>query len=238
MSKRLEGKLALITGASAGIGAAVAEEYAKAGADLVLVGRNTQGLEAIDDIVQSHGVKATLVPMDLRNFQSIDEMVFAIAARFQKLDIVVGNAAVLGPLGPMTDSSPEAWHEVMDINLNANWRLLKMCDPLLKKAPAGRAIFVTSGVARQVIPYMSAYAVSKAALEFMVKTYAKEVENTYPNLRVNLLDPGVVRTKMRAQAAPGEDPMTLPTPSQIAGAFVDLASDECRHHGEVVFAQG
>lgn len=238
MSKILEGKLALITGATRGIGAAVAESYAKAGCDLVLTGRNTSDLEAIDDIVKHYGVNSTLVPLDLKNFQSIDEMVFAIAQRFQKLDILVGNAGILGQLGPMTDPSPAAWQEVMDVNLMANWRLLKLCDPLLKKSPAGRAIFVTSGLGHRVVPYWGAYSVSKAALEMMVKMYAKEVETTYPNLRVNLVNPGAVRTKMRAQAIPGEDPMTLPAPSQVTGVFVDLASNTCRHHGDVVNAQG
>jgi NAD(P)-dependent dehydrogenase (short-subunit alcohol dehydrogenase family) len=238
MSKRLEGKLALITGATHGIGAAVAEEFAKQGADLILVGRDTQALEKIDDIVQSHGVHATLVPLDLKNFQSIDEMVYAVAQRYQKLDILVGNAGILGHLGPITDGTPADWHDVMDVNLNANWRLLKACDPMLKQAPAGRAIFVTSGVASRVMAYWNAYAVSKVALEAMVRTYAKEVETTYPNLRVNLLNPGAVRTGLRAKAMPGEDPSTLPAPVDIVKAFVDLASDECRHHGDVIQAQG
>lgn len=237
MSKILAGKLALITGATRGIGAAVAEDYAKAGCDLVLVGRNTADLERIDDIVKAYGVNATLVPLDLKNFQSIDEMIFAIAQRFQKLDILVANAGVLGQLGPLCDSSPADWQEVIDVNLMANWRLLKLCDPLLKKSPGGRAIFVTSGITRRVHPYWGAYAVSKSALDVMVKMYAAEVANTYPNLRVNLVSPGPVRTRMRANAVPGEDPMTLPAPSQVTGVFVELASDSCQHHGEIIYAQ-
>lgn len=235
---RLDGKVALITGATHGIGAAVAEAFAKEGATLILVGRDTEALEKIDDIVQSYGASATLVPLDLKNFQAIDEMVYAIAGRYKKLDILVGNAGILGHVGPITDTKPSDWHDVMDVNLNANWYLLKACDPLLKKSPAGRAIFVSSGVASHVSPFWSAYAVSKTALEAMVKIYAKEIETTYPNLKVNLVNPGALRTALRAQARPGEDPLTLPEPASVVKTFVDLASDECKHHGEVINAQG
>ncbi len=238
MSKKLAGKLALITGATRGLGAAIAEEYAKQGAELILVGRSAAALEKIDDVVQSHGANAMLVPLDLTKTHAIDEMVQAIAHRYKKLDIIVGNAGVLGHVGPMTDGTPADWQEVMDVNLNANWRLLKACDSLLKKSPYGRAIFVTSGVTTKIMPFWSAYAVSKTALETMVKTYAMEVEQTYPHLRVNLVNPGALRTKMRAQAMPGEDPLSLPEASSVVNTFVDLASDHCRHHGEVIHAQG
>jgi NAD(P)-dependent dehydrogenase (short-subunit alcohol dehydrogenase family) len=235
---KLAGKLALITGATHGIGAAIAEEYAKEGADLILIGLDALALEKIDDVVKAYGVNATLVPLDLKNYIAIDEMINSIAGRFKKLDILVGNAGVLGHIGPMADGSSADWHETIDVNLNANWHLLKACDPLLKQSPAGRAIFVTSGVTTHIAAYWSAYAVSKTALEMMVKIYAKETENAYPNLKINLVNPGPVRTKLRAQAMPGEDPMSLPVPSQVVSVFVDLASDRCRHHGDLIHAQG
>lgn len=238
MNKKLNDKVALITGATRGLGAAVAEEFAKQGAQLILIGRKTQDLEEIDDIIQTYGHSAMLVPLDLNKSYAMDEIAQAIAQRYGKLDIIVGNAGVLGHIGPMTDSSPTDWQEVMEVNLNANWRLLKACDPLLKKSPAGRAIFVSSGVTHRPAPFWGAYAVSKAALEVMVKTYAAETVNTYPNLKVNILNPGALRTKMRAQAMPGEDPMSLPEASTIVSTFVDLASDSCAHHGDVINAQG
>lgn len=234
--RRLEGKLALITGGSRGIGAAVAERFAQEGADLILIGRDIGALEEVDDRVKAHGGQATLVPLDLRNFQKIDELVFSVAERFGKLDILVGNAGVLGTLTPMTDIKPQDWQDVLDINLTANWRLLRGFDPLLKKSPAGRAIFVSSDVAQIVSPYWSTYGVSKAALEMMVKMYAQEIARTHPNLRVNLIDPGGVRTNMYAAAMPGEDPLSVPDPVKIAPIFVDLASNQCRQHGEVIVA--
>jgi len=236
--RRLEGKLALITGASRGLGAAVAEEFARQGAELILVARDVQALEQVDDKVRACGGKATLVPLDLKNFQKIDELVLSVVEHFKRLDILVGNAGLLGTLSPIADTTPQDWQDVLDVNLTANWRLIRGFDPLLKKSKAGRAIFVSSGVAAKVCPYWSIYGVSKAALEMMVKMYAQEVANTHPNLRVNLLNPGAIRTDMRAAAMPGEDPMTLPGPAEIAEAFVELASDECHVHGEVVEASG
>jgi NAD(P)-dependent dehydrogenase (short-subunit alcohol dehydrogenase family) len=158
----------------------------------------------------------------------------AVAERFGRLDILVGNAALLGILSPVPHIQPKVWQQVMTVNVDANWRLIRAFDPLLRVSEAGRAIFVTSGVARAVFPYWGAYAVSKAALEMMVKVYAGEVTKT--KLKVNLLDPGVVRTSMRAQAMPGEDPATLPPPEAISDRFVELAEASCRRHGEVVRA--
>lgn len=237
MSKRLEGKLALITGASKGLGAAVAKKFASEGADLILVGRDVASLEEVDDAVQAYGGNSTLVPLDLKKFGAIEELVVQVAGRFQKLDILVGNAAVLGGLGPVADADSKNWQEVFDVNLNANWYLLKGFDPLLKKSPAGRAIFVTSSVAQGIHPYWSAYAISKGSLEMMVKLYAREIEATHKNLKVNLINPGAVRTSMRADAMPGEDPMTLPEPSQVAESFVQLAANDCDHHGQVIQAR-
>ena len=236
MPKRLQGNLALITGASRGIGAAVAERYAQEGSDLILVARKTAALEAIDDKLKEYGVNTTLVPLDLSEFAKIDEMASAIWQRFQRLDILVGNAGVLGTLAPIGHVTPEVWDETIAVNLTANWRLIRAFDPMLRKSPAGRAMFVTSGITRRAAPYWSAYATSKAALEMMVKIYASEVVNTNPNLKINLIDPGVVRTAMRAAAAPGEDPQSVPAPEEITDVFVELAADKCKHHGEIIKA--
>ena len=233
---RLVGKLALITGASRGLGAAIAERYAQEGADLILVARTTKDLESIDDKVKAYGVKSTLVPLDLQEFVKIDELASSIWKRFQRLDILVGNAGVLGTLAPIGHITPDVWDETIAVNLTANWRLIRAFDPMLKKSEAGRAIFVSSGITQRVAPYWSAYAASKVALEMMVKIYASEVINTNPNLKINLVDPGIVRTQMRATAAPGEDPMSIPAPEEITDVFVELAVDDCAHHGDIVKA--
>lgn len=229
---RLEGRIALITGASRGIGAAVAKCFAAEGAHVVLVARTVGGLEEVDDTIQAVGGSATLVPLDLKEFEQIDRLGAALYERYKRLDILVGNAAQLGVLSPLGHIDPPIWEEVMAVNVTANWRLIRSADPLLRASDAGRAIFVTSGVADGVFPYWGAYAASKAALEMMVRTYAGEMSKT--RVRVNLLDPGEVRTAMRAQAFPGEDPMTLPHPDEIAPHFVELASPDCTRHGEVV----
>ncbi|MBI4183268.1 MAG: SDR family NAD(P)-dependent oxidoreductase [Proteobacteria bacterium] len=232
----LAGRTALITGASRGIGRAVAIAFAAEGARVILVARTKGGLEEVDDEIRRAGRTegATLVPMDLGDLDQIDRLGAAVFERFGGLDVLVGNAAVLGALSPMGHYAPKQWDEVTRINVTANWRLIRIFDPVLRRSPAGRAIFVTSGVAASVFPYWGAYAASKAALEMMVKVWASEVTKT--TLRINLLDPGVVRTRMRAQAFPGEDPMTLPPPESVAPYFVELASAACRRHGEVVRA--
>ncbi len=232
---RLAGRVALITGASRGIGAAVARRFAAEGARLVLVARTEGGLEETDDAVRAAGGQATLVPLDLCDFPAIDRLGAAIYERFGRLDILVGNAATLGGLRPLGHYTPEIWEQTLALNLTANWRLIRSMDALLRASDAGRAIFVTSGVARAPTAYWGAYATSKAALEAMVLTYAAETRRT--TLRVNLLDPGVVRTRMRAEAMPGEDPETLPPPDAITDAFVELAEPACSRHGEIVRAQ-
>ena len=232
----LDGRIALITGASRGIGAAVAERFAAEGARLILAARTPGALEEIDDRVAAaaNGPTATLVPVDLADHDRIDEMAGALAERFGRIDILVGNAAVLGGLAPLAHVEPERWAEAMNVNLTANWRLIRAFEPLLRQSRAGRAIFVTSGVTRGAFPYWGPYAASKAALEALVRTWAAELEKTA--IRVNILDPGVVRTRMRAEAMPGEDPMTLPPPESLAGTFVELASADCRRNGETIFA--
>jgi len=234
MAGRLSGKIALITGASRGIGAAVAEHFACEGAHVVLAARTVGGLEEVDDAVRAAGSSATLVPLDLRDFIKIDELAAALFERWGRLDILVGNAAEFGVFSPLGHIDPATWNEVVDLNLTTNWRLIRAMDPLLRAAPAGRAIFVTSGVARGVFPYWGPYAISKAGLEMLVKIYAGEVAKT--RVRANLIDPGIVRTRLRARAFPGEDSAALPSPESVTDAFLALALPECTRNGEVVKA--
>jgi len=228
--RALTGRIALITGASKGIGAAVARRFAKEGAQVILLARDVKALEIVDDDIRALGGLATLVPLDISDPNNLELLAIQIERRFGKLDILVGNAGVLTDLTPLAHIAPEDWHQSMEINLTANWHLIRCFDPLLKAAETPRAMFVTSGVTRRAAPYWGAYAVSKAALEAMVKIYAAENEKTA--LRVNLIDPGVVRTRMRAQAFPGEDPMTLPEPDAITDVFVKLADPELAATGE------
>jgi NAD(P)-dependent dehydrogenase (short-subunit alcohol dehydrogenase family) len=234
MSGRLAGKVALITGASRGIGAAVAECFAREDAHVVLAARTVGGLEEVDDAIRSAGGNATLVPLDLRDFIKIDELAAALFDRYGRLDILVGNAAEFGIFSPLGHIDPALWAEVMDLNLTANWRLIRAMDPLLRTAPAGRAIFVTASVARGAFPYWGPYAVSKAGLEMLVKIYAGEIAKT--QARANLIDPGIVRTRLRARAYPGEDPGRIPAPESITEAFLALAMSDCQRNGEVVLA--
>tara|TARA_R110002126_G_scaffold20441_19_gene75645 strand:- start:973 stop:1689 length:717 start_codon:yes stop_codon:yes gene_type:complete len=232
---RLQDRIALVTGASRGIGAAVALRFAAEGAHVVLVARTRGGLEDIDDRIRSvHGDDraATLLELDLRDLDQVDMIGPTIAERFGRLDILVGNAALLGEMAPINHIDAAVWSDVVDVNLNANWRLIRTTDPLLRQSDAGRAIFVTSGAARGKRPYWGAYAVTKAALEMMVTCWAAETEET--RLKINLLDPGATRTSMRAEAFPGEDPDTLKTPDDITGFFVDLAAPDCEPHGAVI----
>ena len=232
---RLEGRIALVTGASRGIGAAVARRFGAEGAQVVLIARTVGGLEEVDDEIRRAGGKpAVLVPLDLREADKIDQLGASLFERFGKLDVLVGNAAILGALSPTGHLTPQTWAEVMAVNLNANWRLIRSLDPLLRRSEAGRAIFVTSGVTQGAFAYWSAYAASKAALEALVRSYAAEVAKT--KLQVNLIDPGVLRTRLRAQAFPGENPESLHEPDSVAGHFVALASADCIRHGEVLRA--
>ena len=226
----LKGSIALITGASKGIGAAVAKRFAREGAHVILVARNSKGLEATDDAIRAAGGAATLVQLDLLDYAKIELLAAMIAERFGRLDILVGNAAVLSELTPLPHATAEDWEKVMGVNVTANWHLIRCFDALLKQSEAGRALFVTSGVTTHPSPYWGPYAVSKAALETLVQTYA--AENSKTPLRINLIDPGRVRTRMRAQAFPGEDPMTLPEPYAITDVFVTLAGTQCTQTGE------
>jgi NAD(P)-dependent dehydrogenase (short-subunit alcohol dehydrogenase family) len=234
MGGRLAGKIALITGASRGIGAAVAERFAQEGAHVVLAARTVGGLEEADDKIRAAGGTATLVPVDLRDLIKIDELAAALFDRYGRLDILVGNAAEFGTFSPLGHIDPAIWTEVMDLNLTANWRLIRAMDPLLRAAPAGRAIFVTSGVARASPAYWGPYAVSKAGLEMLVKIYAGEIAKT--PVRANLIDPGIVRTRLRARAFPGENPADLASPESVTETFLALALPECACNGELVAA--
>ena len=231
----LEGRVALVTGASRGIGAAVAKLFAAQGAHIIALARTVGGLEELDDAIAAAGGSATLVPQDLADLDAIDRLGAALHERFGKLDILVANAGVLGVLSPITHVDPKIWDETMLLNVTVNYRLIRSLDPLLRLSDAGRAIFVTSGASRAPRAYWGPYGTSKAALDYMVGTWAQEVVKT--NIRVNLLNPGATRTGMRATAMPGEDPMTLPAPEDIAPAFLELASPACTKHGETVNAQ-
>ncbi len=234
MSKSLQGRLAVVTGASRGIGRAVAIELAKNGADIIAIARNrSQGaLEDLDDEIRGLGQKCTIVPADLRDYDAIDRLGAAIYERWGKLDILVANAAILGPISPLGHIPPKEWAELLDINVTANWRLIRSLDPLLKLSDAGRAIFVTSGAAHKAEPYWGGYAVTKAAVEQLALTYANECATN--STKVNVVDPGPIRTHMRAKAVPGEDPSNLPTTKDIAPLFAELASPEHEASGEII----
>lgn len=232
---QLSGRIALITGASRGIGRAVALRYAAEGAQIVAVARSVGGLEELDDEIQALGAPpALLVPVDLADLDRIDPLGPQLFQRFGRLDILVANAALLGTLGPIGHHDPKLWDEVFRVNVHANWRLIRTLDPLLRRADAGRAIFVTSGAATRANAYWGAYCASKAALDQMIRVWALELERT--NVRANLLSPGATRTTMRANAFPGEDPMTLKPPEDLCDLFVELALASCLRNGETVVA--
>jgi NAD(P)-dependent dehydrogenase (short-subunit alcohol dehydrogenase family) len=230
--KPLKDRLALVTGASRGIGRALALALAQHGAHVVVVARTIGALEELDDEIRKDGGKATLLQLDLSKGDKIDQLGPTLFQRWGKLDIFVGNAGVLGPLSPLHHVTEDAWNQVIDINLSANWRLIRTLDPLLKRSDAGRAVFLTSGAATGKYAYWGPYGVSKAGLEALVKTYAHELEDT--SVRVNLVNPGPVRTGMRAKAFPGEDPNTLPAPDELVPLFLELVSPECDVSGRVI----
>lgn len=234
MTQRLKGRLALVTGASRGIGRAVARAMAKEGADIIAVARprSQAALESLDDEIQQLGQNCTLVPFDMRDFDAIDRLGASIYERWGKLDIFVGNAAILGPLSPLGHIPPKDFQMLLDINVTANWRFIRSLDPLLKASDAGRAIFVSSGTKGKDKAYWGGYMMTKAALENLALTYSNE--NKINNIKTNIINPGPIRTDMRAKAVAGEDPMTLPAPEDIAPLFVDLATPDCEHDGEVI----
>lgn len=228
----LSGRIALVTGASRGIGRAVALDLARLGAHIVAVARTQGALEELDDEIGKLGASATLVPLDLTDFPAIDRLGGALYDRFGKLDIFFGNAGILGPVTPIGHVAPKDFDQVMNINVVANWRLIRSLDPLLKMSDAGRAVLMSSGAAHKCRAYWGPYSASKAALEALGRTWADETANVSP-LRVNLFNPGPIRTRMRAQAMPGEDPMTLDTPEQVAAHIVPLLLSSCSETGRL-----
>jgi len=227
--RRLEGRLALVTGASRGIGAAAAKAFAAEGAHVVLVARTVGGLEEVDDAIQAAGGSGTLVPLDLADGDAIDRLGASLYERWGRLDILLGNAAMLGPLSPVGHLPPDYWERVFRLNVTANFRLIRALDPLLRLSPAGRAIFMTSGAARSTPAYWGLYSASKLALEGLALTYAREVAAT--SVRVNLVNPGRTLTAMRREAFPGEDRDSLPPPEHICGTLVRLATAEFQETG-------
>ncbi|MEX1147305.1 MAG: SDR family NAD(P)-dependent oxidoreductase [Sphingomonadales bacterium] len=232
MTGQLDGKVALITGATRGIGAAVAELFAREGAHVIAVGRTQGALEELDDRIRNAGGSATLVPLDVTDGPGIDRLGGAVMERWKRLDILVGNAGTLGTLTPLAHLKPKTWDELMAVNVTANWRLIRSFDALLRAADAGRAMFVTSGAGHNPRAYWGGYGATKAALEHLARTWAAECVNT--QLRVNLINPGATATAMRKQAMPGEDPATLPTPEDVAGLFLDMALPSFTTNGQVI----
>jgi NAD(P)-dependent dehydrogenase (short-subunit alcohol dehydrogenase family) len=225
-------RIVLVTGASRGIGRAAAVALAKAGAHVVLAARTVGGLEEADDEIRAASGSATLVPLDLRDFDALDRLGATLFERWGKLDGLLANAGVLGVLTPLPHLSPKVWQESVDVNVTANWRLIRSLDPLLCKSDAARVVFISSGAARKFHPYWGSYSVAKAALEALALTYAAECANT--NIKVNLLNPGPLRTRMRAKAMPGEDPMDLQPPEAVAPLIVEMLSPSYEKNGELV----
>jgi NAD(P)-dependent dehydrogenase (short-subunit alcohol dehydrogenase family) len=231
MSKSLSNRIALVTGASRGIGYATALALARAGAHIVAIARTTGGLEELDDAIKALGGTATLVPLDLRDTEGIARLASALDERYHRLDILIGNAGVGGPNSPLDHVQPPDWDEVIAINVTANWQLIRHLHALLLRSDAGRVVFLTSGSASNARAYRGPYSASKAALETLARTYANETATT--NVRVNLLSPGPTRTRMRAAVMPGEDPMTLPTAEDIAEKIVPLCLPGFQESGKL-----
>ncbi|MEM8574132.1 MAG: SDR family NAD(P)-dependent oxidoreductase [Pseudomonadota bacterium] len=230
---RFKDRIALITGASRGIGRATAKLLAAEGAHVLLIGRNQKTLEAVDDEITSSGGHATLIPLDLADGAAIDPLGPSLYERFGRLDIFVGNAGMLGGLRPLNHIQSETWDKVLAINLTANWRLIRTLDPLLRLSDAGRVVFVTSArVAAHGKAYWAPYSVSKAGLETLAKTYANETADS--PIKVNLVDPRATATKMRAEAFPGEDPDTIKSPEKVAEVIVDLCLPSVTETGETI----
>ena len=231
----LSGKLVLVTGATRGIGRAVAIAAARAGAELIITGRTVGALEEADDDIRAAGGHATMVELDMKDTPAIPRLAAAIAERWGRLDGFVANAAMLAALTPITHLTPEAWDESVAVNLTGQWHMIRAFDPLLRAAPAGRAVLVTSGAAVGSRPFWGPYAATKAGLEAIGRSWAGESEQT--SLRINMLNPGGTATRMRASTFPGENPETLPAPEDIAPAFLALLADDCQLHGELVDAR-
>lgn len=236
-TKPLDGRVALVTGASRGIGYAIAKQLAAHGAHVIATARTQGGLEELDDEIQAAGGACTLVPLDLQSPDGIEKLADIIADRWGRLDILIVNAGVLGLITPTAQLTSKVWNEVLAVNLIAPARLIRAFEPLLKQSDAGRAVFTTSGVgSRRAKAFWAAYGASKAGLDILVQSWAAELSDS--PVRANLVNPGAVRTRMRAKAAPGEDPLSLPHPDEIAPVFVKLCLPSETRNGEIVDAQG
>src|SRR5499427_7563821 len=217
MPPPLADRIALVTGASRGIGYATALALARAGAHVVAVARTVGGLEELDDEIRKLGASATLVPLDVKDHAGIARLAAALTERYHRLDVLIGNAGIGGPSSPLNHVEPEAWDEIMAVNVTANWQLIRHFEPLLRASDAGRAVFISSGAAHNARAYRGPYGVSKAALEVLARTFAAETAST--NIRVNIFNPGPTRTRMRAAVMPGEDPMTLPNMTETGKLY-------------------
>ena len=234
-NKPLNGKIILLTGASRGIGRAAAIACASAGAELIITGRTTGALEEVDDEIKNVGSKSTIVELDSTDLPALPRLAKAIHDKWGRLDGFIANAGQLGQMSPMPHIEPKAWDKTINVNLTAVWHQIRNFDALLRASAAGRVILMSSAAAVGHRPYWGAYAVSKAGVEAMGRAWAAESEQTA--MKINMIDPGGTRTGMRAAAFPGEDPLTLPTPEDIAPAFVALMRDDCPYHGELVKAR-
>jgi NAD(P)-dependent dehydrogenase (short-subunit alcohol dehydrogenase family) len=231
MSKPLADRIALVTGASRGIGYETARALALLGAHVVALGRTVGGLEELDDAIRASDGTATLVPLDVRDTDGILRLAAALNERYRRLDVFVGNAGIAGPSSPLDHVEPKVWNDVLAINVTANWHFIRAMDPLLKASDAGRAVFLTSGATHKTPAYRGPYSVSKAALEVLVRTYAAETAST--RVKVNLFNPGPIRTRMRAEVMPGEDPTTLDTPDHVAEKIVALCLPSFSESGKL-----
>jgi len=231
MAADLSSRIALVTGASRGIGYATARALARAGAHIIAVARTQGGLEELDDDIRKDGGTATLVPLDMTDLDGIARLGAALNERHGKLDILVGNAGMAGTSSPLGHTDPKFWDNVMAINLTANFQLIRCMEPLLQQSDAGRAVFLTSGIAHRASAYMGPYAASKAALDALVRVWANETATT--PIRANLFSPGPIRTRMRATVMPGEDPMTLDTPEQVAEFIVPMCASTWTESGKL-----
>ena len=229
--KILDGRIAVVTGASRGIGYHAALALARAGAHVVAVARTVGGLEELDDEIRAGGGAATLVPVDLKDMPAIDRLGAKIFERWGRLDILLGNAGILGQLSPVGHVPPDVWNDVFTVNVTANWRLIRAVDPLLRQSDAGRAIFISSGAAHDGRPFFSAYSASKAALNALARTYAAEIEKTA--IKVSIVEPGPINTALRSQALPGAKPDGVPHPRELAPHLLEMASPDFDRTGQV-----
>lgn len=232
-SKKLQGRVALVTGASRGIGAEVAKLYAREGAHVILLARSKDGLEAVDDAIRADGGQSTLMPFDLNKIDELEALGPTIMARFGKLDIWVANAGIMSELRPVSHSKIKDWNNSMTVNVTANVQMIRTLEPLLKASDAGRAIFTGSGLGVNATPFFGPYGVSKAAEMFLAQSWASETKHT--SIRINIVRPGAVDTDMLRQAFPGGyQGKDLRSPAQVAPLFLELALPSCTRHGEIV----